>query len=159
MRLINTRTYQLEEFHDEHQVKYAILSHRREDQEVLFKDMATGVDQDHIRNKTGWYKIQKTCEHAEKDGLHYAWVDTCCIDKSSSAELQEAINSMFRWYAKAEVCYAYLSDVSRPVRWFPKIFGLASRMAQDLVNSQWFKRGWTLQELLAPTQVIFFDAD
>ncbi|KAI4595348.1 hypothetical protein KJ359_007023 [Pestalotiopsis sp. 9143b] len=59
----------------------------------------------------GMTKILRCVEEALSDGYEYIWVDTCCIDKTSSAELQEAINSMFKWYERAKVCYAYLSDV------------------------------------------------
>jgi hypothetical protein len=107
MRLINTSTYQLEEFFGSQIPKYAILSHTWEDEEVSFKDISDGTH----AHKKGFVKIAKTCELAASEGLAYAWVDTCCIDKSSSAELTEAINSMFRWYERAEVCYAFLSDL------------------------------------------------
>lgn len=107
MRLINVKTYELEEFHDENEVEYAILSHRWEQEEVLFKDMTGRVNFSNVRTKKGWYKIQKCYQQAQIHGLGYVWVDKCCIDKSSSAELQEAINSMFRWYAKAHLCYAF----------------------------------------------------
>lgn len=66
-------------------------------------------------------------------GFAYVWVDTCCIDKKSSAELNEAINSMYKWYERAAICYVYLSDVSGK---------------EDIAKSSWFTRGWTLQELL-----------
>lgn len=82
------------------------------------------------------------CDEAKRNGLKYGWVDTCCIDKKSSAELSEAINSMFRWYADADVCYAYLCDVDSK---------------ESFANSQWFTRGWTLQEYLAPRRLIFYD--
>ncbi|KAF2753318.1 hypothetical protein EJ05DRAFT_426574, partial [Pseudovirgaria hyperparasitica] len=80
---------------------------------------------------------------ARADGLEWVWIDTCCIDKSSSAELAEAINSMYAWYARAEKCYVYLTDVTD---------------AAHLSSSRWFTRGWTLQELLAPRTVQFFTA-
>lgn len=83
------------------------------------------------------------------DGFTYVWVDTFCIDKSSSAELQESINSMFRWYEKASVCFAYLSDVSSPHG--------AEKAGSEFRASKWFTRGWTLQELLAPSSLEFFD--
>jgi hypothetical protein len=81
--------------------------------------------------------------------LEWAWVDTCCIDKKSSAELSEAINSMYAWYAEAAACYAYLSDVqtSDDVQSEDSMFR----------RSRWFTRGWTLQELIAPRFVDFFD--
>jgi len=107
MRLINTSTGQLEEFIGSQIPKYAILSHTWEDDEVSFKDLNEGI----YKHKKGFIKIAKTCELAAASGLKYAWVDTCSIDKSSSAELTEAINSMYQWYQRAEVCYAFLSDL------------------------------------------------
>ncbi|KAH6719559.1 heterokaryon incompatibility protein-domain-containing protein [Leptodontidium sp. MPI-SDFR-AT-0119] len=98
----------LTEFFEDDIPEYAILSHRWEAEEVTFKDMTDGTN----RIKAGYGKIYFCGEQARRDGLEYFWVDTCCIDKSSSAELSEAINSMFRWYQKAARCYVYLSDVS-----------------------------------------------
>jgi hypothetical protein len=92
------------------------------------------------RDKAGFQKIQKCCEQAQKDGLQYPWVDTCCIDKRSSSELSEAINSMFDWYARAKICYVFLADVPE----------------KELQDSLWFTRGWTLQELIAPETVSFY---
>lgn len=89
------------------------------------------------------------CEQAQRDGLHYAWVYTCCIDKRSSSELSEAINSMFNWYSCASVCYAYLADVYN--------HGDDNNDILDAFShSRWFTRGWTLQELLAPKNVEFY---
>jgi len=107
--------------------------------------------------KAGYRKLQFCGEQAARDGLQYFWVDTCCIDKSNNAELSEAINSMFHWYRNAAKCYVYLSDVS----------GLAPNENENEKSSQllwepafrksrWFTRGWTLQELIAPTSVEFF---
>jgi hypothetical protein len=87
-------------------------------------------------------------EQAAKDGLSYFWIDTCCIDKSSSADLSEAINSMYFWYKNARVCYAFLSDVHQ-----------IADSTIPLKASKWFTRGWTLQELLAPTKLVFYSAD
>ncbi|KAI8237908.1 hypothetical protein K4K54_009254 [Colletotrichum sp. SAR 10_86] len=100
MWLINTKTLRLEEFQDYSAVEYAILSHTWGDDEVSFKDM-----QDFARAKrqAGFVKIATTCELALKEGLEYAWVDTCCIDKTSSAELSEAINAMFVWYQASAI--------------------------------------------------------
>jgi hypothetical protein len=87
---------------------YAILSHTwREDEEVLFKDLADGTAQ----NKAGYAKIRFCGDQAKRDGLKFFWVDTCCIDKTDIAELQKALNSMFRWYRNAAKCYVYLTDV------------------------------------------------
>jgi hypothetical protein len=132
---------------------YAILSHRWEstDQEVTFKDMADGTG----KGKAGYRKIQFCGEQAKKHGIQYFWVDSCCIDKSSSAELSEAINSMFRWYQNATKCYVYLSDVSADKH--PQ--SSESQWESSFSGSQWFSRGWTLQELLAPSSVEFFSRE
>lgn len=127
---------------------YAILSHTwgADHEEVTFKDLT----EDTGKSKAGYRKLTFCGEQAAKDGLHFFWVDTCCIDKSSSAELTEAINSMFQWYHNADKCYVYLSDVS------------ISSLARDnlsLQKSRWFTRGWTLQELVAPTSVEFFSLE
>ncbi|RTE72967.1 hypothetical protein BHE90_012610 [Fusarium euwallaceae] len=107
MWLINTETLKLESVVNPETVEYAILSHTWEEEEVSFQEFQ---DLRFARTKKGFGKIKKTCRLAKKHGYQYAWVDTCCIDKSSSAELSEAINSMFRWYKGAKRCYAYLSD-------------------------------------------------
>jgi hypothetical protein len=135
---------------------YAILSHTwgAEIEEVTFQDFIIGDG----KNKAGYGKIRFCGEQARRDGLQYFWVDTCCIDKTNSAELQEAINSMFRWYQNADECYVYLTDVpiSQPI---------ASNKVIDLTwepafrKSRWFTRGWTLQELLAPSSVKFFSQE
>ena len=74
---------------------------------------------DEVKAKLGFKKIEATCQQAERDRLDWAWVDTCCVDKTSSAELSEAINSMFQWYARPKICHAFLSDV-RDVHDMPK---------------------------------------
>ncbi|KAH7074681.1 heterokaryon incompatibility protein-domain-containing protein [Paraphoma chrysanthemicola] len=131
---------------------YAILSHTWDDgEEVTFLDFTNGKG----KNKKGHKKIQFCGEQAERDGLRYFWVDTCCIDKSNSVELSEAINSMFRWYQGAVKCYVYLSDVSTE-EYLP-----SSDILRDIAfkSSRWFTRGWTLQELLAPMHVEFFSVE
>jgi hypothetical protein len=133
---------------------YAILSHTWGPEEVTFKDLMEGTD----KSKSGYYKIRFCAEQAKRDGLQYFWVDTCCIDKSNSFELTEAINSMFQWYRKAAKCYVYLSDISKTdyddngdLSW--------TRFISAFKKSSWFTRGWTLQELIASTSVIFFSSD
>ncbi|KAF2184953.1 hypothetical protein K469DRAFT_167799 [Zopfia rhizophila CBS 207.26] len=92
---------------------YAILSHTwNEEQEVTFQDLMDGTGE----SKIGYDKIRFCGQQAERDGLRYFWVDTCCIDKSNYGELREALNSMFRWYQNAVKCYVYLSDVSTAKR-------------------------------------------
>jgi hypothetical protein len=136
--------------------EYAILSYTWEadDQEVTFEDLVRGTG----LNKRGYGKIQFATERTIKDGLHYIWVDSCCIDKSSSAELMHSINFMFRWYQNAQKCYVYLSDVSTSKR---KANDLSadSTWESAFSKSKWFTRGWTLQELIAPNPVIFFSRE
>ncbi|KAH9476311.1 Vegetative incompatibility protein HET-E-1 [Psilocybe cubensis] len=148
MRLINTKTFQIEDFWSNIPV-YAILSHTWEEEEVTFQEMQALSRW--IKRKKGFKKIQKTCEQALADGFTYAWVDTCCIDKTSSSELSEAINSMYKWYQQAEVCYAYLTDVSASDNPF--------NQKSQFRECRWFTRGWTLQELIAPLSVVFYDKD
>lgn len=147
MWLLNTTTLKLEHFVNDSEKfgRYAILSHvwlvPIED-EVTFQDIQNGNGQ----HKPGYDKIVQTCRRALEDKLDYVWIDTCCIDKTSSAELSQAINSMYRYYFEAKVCYAYLADVGGE-------FGV------ELKDSKWFTRGWTLQELIAPGYIEFFSKD
>lgn len=161
MWLIDVQSYKLKYFQDVSQVdcKYAILSHRWEDDEVSHSDMTSRWDRLRLRRMKGWYKIQKCCEQAAKEGLPFAWVDTCCIDKTSSAELQEAINSMFRWYADAKACYVFMSDVKMATPEESQDASAESRTLSAFKKSQWFSRGWTLQELLAPKDLTFYDRE
>jgi hypothetical protein len=143
MRLLNTGTFEFEEFYDDAIPPYAILSHRWRDDEVSYHDFLAHSK----RGGAGFFKIVKACELAVSDSAEnggdygsWIWIDTCAINKESSAELSEAINSMWKWYQNAAVCYAYLDDVpDRPFQ-----------------ESEWFTRGWTLQELLAPRKVEFY---
>ena len=136
--------------------RYAILSHTwgKDSDEVTFEDILEGSG----RDKAGYDKIKFCGEQAARDGLQYFWVDTCCIKKSSDAELSEAINSMFRWYQGAARCYVYLPDVPRRVDMGDEP---NSRSTWKLAfrKSRWFTRGWTLQELLAPEFVEFFSEE
>lgn len=156
MRLLNTYTLQLESFNGPRYPAYAILSHTWGDGEVLLQDIETdragrgggGM------NKKGWTKISMACRQARlsREQCQYIWIDTCCIDKTSSAELSEAINSMFQWYQDAVVCYAYLEDVKESRQ--------QTMLLDDaLKNARWFTRGWTLQELIAPANVVFISED
>ncbi|KAI5997542.1 heterokaryon incompatibility protein-domain-containing protein, partial [Pisolithus albus] len=141
-------------------MSYAILSHRWEDgSEVTYEEMIglmkmEGWKRDEVGHRSGYQKIIKTCEQAMKDGYEWVWIDTCCIDKRSSAELSEAINSMYRWYQDAQVCYAYLNDVEEST--FPTE---RNKEKYDKSNGwpEWFMRGWTLQELIAPNQIEYFN--
>lgn len=141
MRLLNTEHLSLHEFSSNEIPEYAIFSHTwgRPEDEVLFVDFDRGT----AAQKPGFTKVSYACTQAKQDEFSWIWIDTCCIDKASSAELSEAINSMYKWYAGATNCYAYLADVD-------------DSSYTQLAASRWFTRGWTLQELIAPSSVIFF---
>ncbi|KAJ3569919.1 hypothetical protein NPX13_g5908 [Xylaria arbuscula] len=134
---------------------YAILSHTWGPDEVVFTDIANTQDRWH--RKAGYDKIRFCAEQARRHGLQYFWVDTCCIDKSDKIELQTAINSMFRWYRDAKICYVYLSDVSSSTATSTQD-GVATWQTA-FQDSRWFTRGWTLQELIAPNEVEFYSKE
>jgi len=144
MRFLNTTTLQFEYVLDyelsEEKNKYAILSHRwgRDEDEITYEDMTSSVD---LSYKPGFIKVTEFCNLAFHSGFRYAWVDTCCINKGNSSELAEAINSMYLWYKLSTLCVVYLEDVPEKL----------------LEGSEWFDRGWTLQELIAPRSVSFFN--
>ncbi|KAF1967610.1 kinesin light chain [Bimuria novae-zelandiae CBS 107.79] len=131
---------------------YAILSHRWGFSEVLFEDIRS----DTYKEKEGYQKIEFCAERAAQDQLPYFWIDTCCIDKWNLSELSKSINSMYRWYKNAIKCYVFLSDVS-----VSTTTGIPQRSDWEASfrDSQWFTRGWTLQELIAPVSVEFFSSE
>jgi len=158
MRLIDTTTLRLHEFFGDDIPSYAILSHTWGKEETSFQEWqaisADSKEEEDCRKafeksaKKGILKILGACKEAKSYGFNWLWADTNCIDKTSSAELSEAINSMFQWYARSGRCYVHLSDVSMPPSGrFPEA---------QFRNSRWFTRGWTLQELLAPENITFY---
>lgn len=159
MRLLHIQddaSFRLVEQTEPKKHSYAILSHTwgQDKDEVSFQDLFNNSG----REKPGYQKLVFCARQAIKDKIRYCWVDTCCIDKSSSQELSEAIASMFKWYRKSTKCYVYLSDVSTSKRKadherFRHTWEPAFR------SSKWFTRGWTLQELLAPPVVKFFSKE
>ncbi|KAI4223591.1 MAG: hypothetical protein L6R36_005300 [Xanthoria steineri] len=143
MRLLKTRTLPLLDFVDllrPEGTKYAILSHTWGTEEVTLEDL----HKTESKQLQGHKKIERYCAQADHDGYDYLWIDTCCIDKKSSAELSEAINSMYNWYYWADVCYVYLSDFSLDTD-------------RSFNGCRWFTRGWTLQELLASKTIRCYD--
>ncbi|KAI1347749.1 HET-domain-containing protein [Xylaria sp. FL0043] len=186
MRLLNCKTLTFEEFVQQDIPRYAILSHTWGDEEVSLRDMQS---KETASNLKGYAKIEATCRIAQEQGLDYAWVDTCCIDKSSSAELSEAINSMFAWYRNAAVCYAWLCDYTQdaafnltdeavlesfearesineqdmrfsdPPPLTSQELEMRNHIGQSLRKCRWFSRGWTLQEMIAPKHVEFYDCN
>ncbi|KAI8943117.1 hypothetical protein NX059_001148 [Plenodomus lindquistii] len=206
MRLINTRTLELQWFNDNAMPEYAILSHTWGSDEITYQEliwinraraMATqtqttlasstasfssqddqsaimfaaiemmirgnststlgGTAEEDLMNRAGYTKIVHAAREARNLGFKHIWCDVCCIDKSSSAELQEAINSMYRWYRDADVCIVYLEDVARPDR---SNNASASSIAKAAFQScRWATRNWTLQELIAPAVCRFYFQD
>ncbi|RDL36051.1 uncharacterized protein BP5553_06663 [Venustampulla echinocandica] len=156
MRLLEYNSdgeFSLAEFFGDDTPRYAILSHTWGVEEVTFEDLTNGTG----KKKAGYSKIRFCGEQTRRDGLQYFWVDTCCIDKSNTGELQDTINSMFRWYQNAVKCYVYLSDVSKR----PSDIDDKPNEPWELMfrGSRWFTRGWTLQELIAPVSLIFFSEE
>ncbi|KAK4206419.1 heterokaryon incompatibility protein-domain-containing protein, partial [Rhypophila decipiens] len=160
MRLINTTTLQQRNFLGK-PPPYAILSHTWGEEEVAFKDFA---DDEARACLQGWTEVVNCCQLAAADGWEWVWIDTCCSD---SAELSEVINSMFRFYEEAHICYAYLADVPLRTRLLTDSDSDSDEEAEvtlypwalEVENSRYFKRGWTLQELLAPSYLVFLDQE
>ncbi|SMR56661.1 unnamed protein product [Zymoseptoria tritici ST99CH_1E4] len=156
MRLLNVSSFVFTEFHD-HIPPYIAASHRWTTDECTYKDIRKWRN----LQTTGYKKVKSFCEAVEQtsettratemlkqQNCDWLWIDTACINKTSSAELSESLNSMFQWYANAQACYAFLHDVGSLVEYETAI--------HDFLKSEWFRRGWTLQELLAPRIVVFF---
>ncbi|KAH6654281.1 heterokaryon incompatibility protein-domain-containing protein [Truncatella angustata] len=147
MRLLNAESRQLCEFFGSEIPEYAILSHTWGKDEVSYRDIRKVPNH---REKAGYAKINGCCVQAMRDDISWVWIDTCCIDKKSSAELSETINSMYRYYEESKVCYVYLADVGKRQQ-----DGLG--FWTEVRQSRWFTRGWTLQELLAPKRLAMFN--
>jgi hypothetical protein len=149
MRLLNTSTYKLEEFWDSSIPPYAILSHTWEKEEITLQEFQAFQRDEEITRKAGFVKVHRFVELARQDDFAWVWIDTCCIDKTSSAELSEAINSMFKWYQSAKICYVYLYDYA--------LNDLSESTHEEFSKCKWLTREWTLQELIAPRQVMFLN--
>ncbi|OBZ66570.1 hypothetical protein A0H81_13370 [Grifola frondosa] len=165
MYLLHTQTLTLKEFPDSHRADpYAILSHVWHEDELLFRHIRSF--EPGMKDLRGYSKVAGCCSKALSEGYEWVWIDSCCIDKSSSSELEsEAINSMYEWYRQAEVCYMYLDDVPAKSD-MDDIFmrsddfeQLRWRDATRFRKSRWFSRGWTLQELIAPKELEFLAHD
>lgn len=159
MWLVNTATLTLEQFFGEQAPPYVILSHTWGDGELTFQEFQQAHNHSavtDITRKAGYLKISAACQQAQLNGYQYAWVDTCCIDKTSSAELNEGINSMFGWYRRSQVCYSLLSDIFWTSEEIDRNF---EGFVEAFRQSRWFTRGWCLQELLAPRHIRFFNAN
>jgi ankyrin repeat protein len=139
-------------FHDP--PPYAILSHtwsKEPNAEVLYQDIVDGT----AKSKPSFAKIVFIAEQARKENIEYFWVDSCCINKGDYDEVSTAIPEMYRWYERSALCFVYLTDVSIHKR----DHGGEPKWDESFRACEWFKRGWTLQELLAPNRVEFFAHD
>jgi Heterokaryon incompatibility protein (HET) len=141
MRLLHTSELRLQHFDEDELPQYAILSHTWEDEELSFQQTSSG----NFSHCPGFTKVKRSCDTI-KDDYEWIWIDTCCINKESSAELTQAISSMYSWYERADECFVYLAD-----------FMYVEDSLDDLKHCRWFTRGWTLQELLAPEHIVFWD--
>jgi hypothetical protein len=145
MRLLNVSTLDFKEFHDDAtRPKYVIASHRWGADEATYRDVKEGlVDKD----SAGYKKVESFAKYTRGNvqNVDWLWIDTCCINKDSDAELSYSINSMFRWYRDSELCIAYLAGATTTI--------------EDFEHDEWFRRGWTLQELLAPRSLLFVTKD
>ncbi|KAI0699862.1 heterokaryon incompatibility protein-domain-containing protein [Cerioporus squamosus] len=163
MRLLDTTSGRFKIFQDPRAIRYAILSHvwakpdrknrakympEQTYQEICKLEQETPANEPVLHKLSP--KIQAACKIAQDHDFSYIWIDSGCIDKSSSAELSEAINSMFEWYRHANMCYAVLEDVEDY-----ETIARAALATSRFRNSKWFRRGWTLQELVAPHHVLF----
>ncbi|KAK1829407.1 HET-domain-containing protein, partial [Podospora conica] len=181
MRLLNTATLIVEDFPGPELPgcpPYSIVSHTWDRDEVTLQEVQTPTPA--VIDKAGYQKVLTCAAKAKSDGYEHVWIDTCCIDKTSSAELSEAINSMYLWYKMSHVCYAYLADIptssqvmldSDPESPKSSWSDISTESDSDseqvegfdasgiFRNSKWFKRGWTLQELIAPRVLEFYAAD
>jgi hypothetical protein len=150
MRLLSSKypqSFELKQFRGNNiRPEYVILSHTWGAEEVLFHELPH-PEQSSQDKEEGFFKIANCCALAKENNFDWVWIDSCCIDTSSSSEHSEAINSMYAWYSEAAVCYAYLGDVSDP------------EDEGSFKASRWFGRGWTLQELIAPKYVEFYCRD
>jgi Heterokaryon incompatibility protein (HET) len=163
MRFIETSTLNLVSKRDDEIPSYAILSHTwsRDEEEVTLQEMreiltSRGPDgqfTDVKAQRLGFTKIRDASRVAREDGHEFIWIDTCCIDKTSSAELSEAINSMFRRYWGSAICYTFLVDVGESHESRGR---LEEGWVSEMRKSRWFTRGWTLQELVAPPSIDFY---
>jgi hypothetical protein len=170
MRLLHATELRFQEFLESETPAYAILSHRWGANEVSYQDMlevlhpntklhtVLGTTPPSIQDWR-FAKIQSCRIKALEKHLHWIWVDTCCINKESSAELTESINSMYRWYQGARVCFVYMSDVLHKETKSGAVVKVTNEPhTRRFRDSDWFTRGWTLQELLAPKELVFYDA-
>lgn len=161
MRLLHITTITICSFDDDDFIPpYAILSHTWGDAEISFHDLIEDAASE-LSKSNEYKKIRSCCALAAAGGHEYVWINTCCIDKTSSVELSEAINSMYRWHHEVQVCYAYFFDFHEcnVDLWNPWKSNWSPNERSAFGESRWFTRGWTLQEFLAAENIHFYDED
>ncbi|THV03858.1 HET-domain-containing protein [Dendrothele bispora CBS 962.96] len=148
---MNSHTFKIIEFKEHDTIPpYAILSHKWiHGEEITLQDFKQSRNRQ--VSKKGYHKVRRACGKARQDGIRYIWIDTCCIDQTNSDDIAQNIKSMYAYYQNATVCYAYLDDVRSDVD--------SKTWQCEIEESEWFRRGWTLQELLAPRIVEFYDTE
>ncbi|KAF2653170.1 hypothetical protein K491DRAFT_706004 [Lophiostoma macrostomum CBS 122681] len=152
MRLLNSQTFELRSFLPHEIPEYVILSHRWGTEELTYRDVVQNplsAENSPTRRLRGFPKVDGVCRLASEDGYSWVWIDTCCIDKESSADVDKNINSMWTYYTKSNICYVYMADVA----------DAQSGWSTGFQKSNWFTRCWTLQELVAPVHLEFYAAD
>ncbi|KAI6156833.1 hypothetical protein BKA82DRAFT_3966222, partial [Pisolithus tinctorius] len=92
-------------------------------------------------------KLRNFCQETRRIGYRWAWSDTCCIDKSMDLILNHSLTSMYKWYADSAATLVFLADVAHLSK------------PGDLAHSVWMTRAWTLQELLSPNVIFFYDSE
>ncbi|THU93221.1 hypothetical protein K435DRAFT_779941 [Dendrothele bispora CBS 962.96] len=149
-RFIDAHTLKLIEFYKDAVIPpYAILSHRW-GEEVVYDEFLHPRRETKAKSRLGYQKIKATCQQARKDGIHYIWVDTCCIKQGDPADVSANITSMYAYNQNAEVCYVYLADVSKKSEMFDRVI-----LGKHLAGTEWLERGWTLQARCAPNCNLF----
>jgi hypothetical protein len=111
----------------------------------MFEDVQTGQRTD----TSGFKKVQGFAKFIRENltSIDWMWIGIRCVNQASDREVSEAVNSMFRWYSEAKLCLAYIRDVED------------ANNGSHFKQSEWFRRGWTLQELLAPQGILFLSRD
>ncbi|KIO10640.1 hypothetical protein M404DRAFT_128934, partial [Pisolithus tinctorius Marx 270] len=128
---------------------YVMFSHVWQGNEPSFQDI------NDVESKSVWNlpdtplneKLRNFCKEVRRLGHNWAWSDTCCIDKSTSSTLNQSLTSMYKWYANSVATLVFLAGVAHPSK------------SGDLARSIWMTRAWTLQELLSPNVIFFYDSE
>ncbi|KAJ8519460.1 hypothetical protein ONZ45_g3573 [Pleurotus djamor] len=149
--------------------RYAILSHTWANRELGFRDVNVegGMGVGSLEKKEGYAKLDGMCRVAGEFMCRYVWFDAVCIDKSNTMEMEETIHSMWKWYQNAYICIVHLSNTNLKLPSYPANSSVSptgprrrgDSKRKQLKEDPWFRRGWTLPELLAPKRIKFYLGD